>query len=119
MKASELRIGNFVQLNTNITQVDVIDYNQIIATEFGLIELKYIKPIQLTEELLIKFGGILDYEDDSYVFGNFAVSVNKKSEAIMFFKDEQISEFNYVHQLQNLYFALTGEELILKQLQND
>jgi hypothetical protein len=74
-----------------------------------------IDPIPLTEEWLLKFGGILDYEDNSYIFGNFAVSVNKKSEAIMFFKDEQIAEFNYLHQLQNLYFALTGEEIVIKE----
>ena len=114
MKVNELRIGNFVQLNTNITQVDVIDYNQIIATEFGLIELKYIKPIPLTEEWLLKFGF---YKNDEL----FTIEWNEFSFSIFDFDNGKFAinnSFNYVdiiyvHQLQNLYFALTGEELII------
>ena len=113
MKANELRIGNWISLNGNSTQVDVIDYKQVIATDFGLVELKFIQPIPLTEEWLLKLGAQLDEEDDSFVFtdSGFYVSVNENSEALFFFKNEELCEFNYVHQLQNLYFALTNEEL--------
>jgi hypothetical protein len=31
---------------------------------------------------------------------------------LLFWKGTQIKNINYVHQLQNLYFSLTGEELI-------
>ena len=112
MKASELRIGNFVQLNINITQVDVIDYNQIIATEFGLIELNYIKPIALTEEWLLKFG--FEKDRNGYFLGILSFSITKNNKFMICINDSPIQTIcNYVHQLQNLYFALTGEELII------
>jgi hypothetical protein len=115
MKAEELRIGNWVAINDNIYQVDVIDYNQVIEIERGIVELKYVQPIPLTEEWLLRFGSVIDREDDSYVFkSGFYISVNDKSEAILFFGGNELCEFNYVHQLQNLYYALTGEELKLK-----
>ena len=112
LRASELRIGNYVQLNTNITQVDVIDYNQIIATEFGLIELKYIKPIPLTEEWLLKFG----FETDNIEWWNGIISIGIYKDGLFYCPTGKISlrigkEIQYVHQLQNLYFALTGKEL--------
>jgi len=125
MKASDLRIGNWIidyEAEPNKTiywQVETIEYlNTTLGVRFRNKSSwtceEFIEPIPLTEEWLLKFGGILDREDDSYVFKHFAVSVNEKSEAIMFFQDEEIAEFNYVHQLQNLYFALTGEELTFK-----
>lgn len=125
MRINELRIGNFVEIETHTKVCEVIEIKQkslrvsYIRSDNGMvhnsiIEIDRIKPILLTQKILISLGGILDWEDDTYVFGNFAVSVNKKSEALMFFKDEQIAEFNYLHQLQNLCFALTNEELYFK-----
>ena len=125
LRAAELRIGNFVQLNNNITQVDVVDYNQIIATEFGLIELKYIKPIPLTEEWLLKFGfKKQDYKMSGcsiYKLGNIIImnSFRDNGRKDMGITVEGISpptwslaNLYFIHHLQNLYFALTGEELI-------
>lgn len=125
MKANELRLGNWVSLNGNSTQVDVIDYNQIIATELGLIELKFIKPIPLTEEWLSKFG----FNTDKVTFGihvdnirfrlfqiNASCSYNDNENeftvTVYQYKYRiEICRIKYVHQLQNLYFALTNEEL--------
>ena len=122
IKSSELRIGNLVEIDNHTKVCEVIEIKEkslrvsYIRSDNGMvhnpiIEIDRIKPISIIEEWLLKFNGILDQEDDSYVFKHFAVSVNEKSEAIMFFQDEEIAEFNYVHQLQNLYFALTNEEL--------
>jgi hypothetical protein len=75
------------------------------------------EPIPLTEEWLIKFGFTEEYrskmhstfytENLSYYFWY----ENKRQYAS--FKGTDIV-CQYVHQLQNLYFALTGEELTLK-----
>ena len=123
IKANELRINNYVYINENIKQVDVIDYNQVIATESGLIELKYIKPIPLTEEWLLKFGFGIDKDYDDTFFNNIALE-----QAVILYNtkyklftletdrgDEIQIECEYVHQLQNLYFALTNEELKIKE----
>ena len=112
MKATELRLmnliynkqGNTVYVNTN--HLTILLYG--IENEF--------KPIPLTEEWLLKFGFEFDEEDDGYQKGKYKVSVS--DEGCLFFINigyypEEIAEFNYVHQLQNLYFALTNEELIL------
>ena len=108
MKASELRIGNLVYDNLGGTlKIKGISLES---------DLSHIKPIPLTEEWLLKFGFEFDEEDDAYQKGKYKVLVS--DEGCLFFIDvgyyfEEIAEFNYVHQLQNLYFALTNEELIL------
>ena len=79
------------------------------------------EPILLTEEWLLKFNIKQDewFCDNSYklshnkLFENYDVSVcNVNKTNIVCFADVK-----YVHQLQNLYFALTGEELkVLKEI---
>lgn len=78
----------------------------------------YINPINLTEEWLTKFGFEEDAESkswsilttlDKYDY-QFEVS-NKYQE--YFQPDFARMDIKYVHELQNLYFALTGVELQL------
>jgi len=75
--------------------------------------LENIEPIPLTEEWLLKFG----FEIKQGRFGNeywgkinLYTSSDKK---IVFCFDGYLKGIKYVHQLQNLYFALTGNELTL------
>jgi hypothetical protein len=80
-------------------------------------------PIPLTEEWLLKFGFKKDL-DGSFVFGLLSMFKDKRlkqnvyiyTESTQSLSDGQWVVINdlklqYVHQLQNLYFALTGEEL--------
>ena len=112
MKASELRIGNWCSDNA---------YNDFkITIEHLLIlhkgeDIQRIHPIPLTEEWLVKFGFekdvddlVLDINTVFFVFYNDGEFVRLKSNHL-----ETITSIQYVHQLQNLYFALTGEELNL------
>ena len=116
LQSKDFRIGNFIRFNNKpqriiFADIEYMEYNQFHKNAIG-----EILPIEITKRWLEDLGGILNHEDDSYIFKHFAVSVNEKSEALMFFKDEEIAEFNYIHELQNLYFALTGEELELKNV---
>ena len=106
MNANELRIGNIILVTAmtnrynNETKVIIVDSHQ-----FELCE-KYPEkhnPIPLTEEWLLKFDckKIWVFE----IFGD-----NKRGFHISTEYGEWIF-LKYVHQLQNLYFALTGEEL--------
>jgi hypothetical protein len=77
------------------------------------------KPIPLTEEWLLKLGlkkiGIWTFSlnlvgnlDLIYYLGEKGWSIGLKSYS-------DFSNLKYVHQLQNLYFALTGKELTIKE----
>lgn len=73
------------------------------------------KPIPLTEEWLFKFG----YKKVNTLYDTTEVFEKKLSYTI-YFRSGVLSfsfstqEIKYVHQLQNLYFALTNEELKFK-----
>jgi len=101
MKANELRIGNLVY-NPNLKEVRTLDILDIRDyAEQRLI--KDFEPIPLTEEWLVKFG-LMSIKTELGFWNN--------GDAIYFsYGFEKSIELKYVHQLQNLYFALTGEEL--------
>jgi hypothetical protein len=124
MEASELRIGNLVYVSDNetniifkeITPINIHNLMHLTGWDKSPIDIEF-EPIPLTEEWLIKFGFTEEYrskmhstfytENLSYYFWY----ENKRQYAS--FKGTDIV-CQYVHQLQNLYFALTGEELTLK-----
>jgi hypothetical protein len=107
MKANELRINNWVHRDSAFNTPLGLDL-QITADSIKNAE-KY-SPIPLTEEWLLKFGfdrNILNANHNDIIYyseNNIAIKgmlgMVKPSQCI------------YVHQLQNLYFALTNEELI-------
>ena len=74
------------------------------------------KPIPLTEEWLIKFGFSRDGSYWSHRHLNI-LTVEKigGGEMLMTPNRKYALELKHVHQLQNLYFALTGEELTTKK----
>lgn len=118
LKANELRIGNLIEINAPIT-------NKIIVVDvYHISELKknkdFFKPIPLTEEWLFKFGFEKRKERDNFYYFGFGKNPITKDWilCLKYFKDENIFFFmngfhiiKYVHQLQNLYFALTNKEL--------
>lgn len=118
MDAKELRIGNWVQrlkedgtllMYYNVVKLRDIDGSNEIN---GLID--YFMPISLEKLWLDKFGfkrtkndcgwryRSLHITDGGNIKGPYGTLIVKKG------------IIRYVHQLQNLYFALTGEELQLK-----
>lgn len=77
-------------------------------------------PIPLTEEWLVKFGfvqTIIGFECSNEYFP-FSIEVNSLGLAELqmeFYGGRQYRKIiKHVHQLQNIYFALTGEELTHK-----
>lgn len=124
MKASELRIGNFI--HTNIIQQVSIETLDFLLND-AIPDMSAIQPIPLTEEWLIKFG--FERSDSinkspSFFFkyvGASELHINPENGVVWIERRENVFKFNnpvlieYVHQLQNLYFALTGEELTVKE----
>ena len=119
MKATELRIGNLVNYDTAEGDVftNVIDWQDLkwLSEDeqgFNLVH----NPIPLTEEWLLKFA----FESDEIEWWNGILSIGICKEGLRYLPTEKINfrvgiVLQYVHQLQNLYFALTNEELTLKK----
>ena len=111
IQANELRIGNIL---FNAGGLAVTTTAQTISD----LDLKLIvrKPIPLTEEWLLKAGfefkGKRISKDWFYLWND----ENRIVFALAEMQDETGTylEIKYVHQLQNLYFALTGKELEFK-----
>jgi hypothetical protein len=129
LSANEFRLGNLVYYHIEDKmderkewdEVSPIDYDDLRCFVEYEDNSEY-KPIPLTEERLLKFGfekrGHVKFLGEAYqrfVLGrNGIYSVNEIA-YIYEINDHDLCEIKYAHQLQNLYFALTGEELSLKQ----
>ena len=118
MEARELRIGNWVNTMKGHRQCidvmcDCVNFEDIERDIFDNID-----PIPLTEEWLVRFGLKLNPNHTAFHIKGMQFEIPSM---IGGFYDneygldkESVIELNYVHSLQNLYFALTGEELELK-----
>lgn len=119
MKANEIRLGNlFKCYNFDLTIGSINkEYVGHITNEGGFL-ITDLEPIPLTEEWLVKFGFYESETNGEYWLPKLAF-IKKNEYGFFVYKIRkgltEISKFQYVHQLQNLYFALTGEELTLKE----
>lgn len=127
MKLKELRIGNWVFDDENKPcQISLLTSEKRDAYEGEVPEFQIeykesenifvsdvINPIPLTEEWLLKFGFFSHENRPRPVYGNNSFIYFYKQDGI-FWSDlmHGTIEIKYVHQLQNLYHALTGKELI-------
>lgn len=139
MNKRDLRVGNLVEILTSNKQIN------LPTGQFGIIEeireekvkirlrnessdvvyvfnRKYdtIRPILITEELLLKFGLKPNqwFCSNSYCVvedktGDIHYGWCMKTQNSLHTKEIEFGYFKYVHQLQNLYFALTFDELKL------
>lgn len=68
--------------------------------------------IPITEELLFKIGG---YSWDNKIMINHSIDFcehpSKNGSLVCFIRSFSHGQIKFLHQLQNLYFSLTGEEL--------
>lgn len=125
IRASELRINNIVEADGIIQRVYRIWQNgaELVEQEDGDDDLDYhendIYPVKLTEEYLLKFGFEITKQtkEDNNIWTFIGSECKFELEQIIDFHlyDNMCfgTQINYVHQLQNLYFALTNEELLL------
>lgn len=117
INANELRLGNALEYlvedcvdNSSEWMLNIVDAADIVdAASNESIFNKYYQPIPITPEILEKCGFVRNSLMDSYELGKYSVRYS-----MMYYEGHEVSELNtckYLHQLQNLYFALTGEEL--------
>jgi hypothetical protein len=117
IQANELRIGNWIKHdpsyveNQNFIVSDIRTHRE--KTVNG-IEIDDCSPIPLTEKILLKCGAQMQIDKNRFILSGYD---------IYFFTDKIVFNPNSstisvvlksVHQLQNLYFALTAKELEFK-----
>lgn len=125
LRTTELRIDNLVNYTTakgdvllNVIEWEDLKWLSEDEQGFNLVH----NPIPLTEEWLLRFGFVKEFNADENSDSFYLKDCDDS-----FYIDYDNSWYigatsygylkgtHYVHQLQNLYFALTGEELTLKQ----
>lgn len=130
MNASELRVGNWVRHRGTNGKVQATYFEGVeLSDTYGLNEwnpvMAEVEPIPLTEEILFKCGFQVM---ESSSAKEFYIGINPVTKDWLFslvwlerpdlikapnapFYRNGAHTIYHVHQLQNLYFALTGEEL--------
>ena len=129
---------NYFYRLDNLKDVKVIwkKYDKANILEIGIeyptaiVDLDRLSGIELNEELLLKFGFIKD-ENGFYIKINEEwqyIELNDNSDEtenlfVGYITSEQMEKnqqepiflnyINYVHELQNLYYSLTGKELVV------
>jgi len=112
------KIGVVTQISDNFVWVD-----GNISNSYNLLT---IHPVSLTENILLKCG--FETKDDwwfnihIFEFSTLAISIKEKYGEITWspphdkrnFKVLEYPFLQYVHQLQNIYYSLTGKELEVK-----
>jgi len=133
MNAKELRIGNYheidpISITRTATHSLLVDGRAFAAiTSYGIHladegKLNF-KPIPLTDEWLYKLG--LELEDDNgddkyFQFKGHEYGVHSIDDNDFYFYKGQdfvstLKQIYWVHELQNLIFALTNKELTFQQ----
>jgi len=119
MKVNELRVGNLIKWGVHYCAVKSFTRSDInpevyIYTDktIGAIELSNFEPISITTEILEKAGFKKELVKGSltnhwYRLGEISYNESHKG----WWLRGRIKNINYVHQLQNLIFAFSDEEL--------
>lgn len=128
MKVNELRVDNYVHYFNQ----DMLDSSGIVQVSLlDIDDYQFFEPLPLTEELLLKCGfqsllddpectGIKTKSGQYVIINNDNVVLEimfgflKDGSVLVHLNDCDFENCKYLHQLQNLYFALTGEELDVK-----
>ena len=127
MKSKDLRIGNLVEIYKE-RQLVVINYIDselsLLSFEgFDLWDLDKTYPVLLKEKWLINLGFELKEDEGDVKYYEKNIIGIKMDDCLDFYLYIKlynsnsyflIKQLEVVHELQNLYFALTGEELELK-----
>lgn len=115
IEVKELRIGNYVQPKNNSGKEATIgtvfaigSYLVSVNGNNNQYDYHQIEPVQITEDILSKCKFVKREWDDTVVYYNPLMGLDA------YFRLNRVGydvEVKYLHQLQNLYFDLTGKEL--------
>jgi hypothetical protein len=110
MKANELRIENWYDHNGIPKQATPNTIEEVWESERS-----WCKPIPLTEEWLLKLGA--KKFDAGFVIDRFRLLYRSEYGyyyVINKYTNEYFSKVEFVHEWQNLFFAMNNQELIIQ-----
>jgi len=125
MEITEFRIGNLIKVKDKIVTINSLSadgYNHYVD-DYGHFpiccweKISESSPILLTEEWFFKFGfkrlnyALVGPATDSYLHPEVSIWNPPGDEEFRLNDTVHCPIIVFVHQLQNLYFALTGQEL--------
>lgn len=129
LKGQELRIGNLVYFNGNHNEIGVVSeimkngLTKVATYKIAInhrVDIYYdvyrLKPIKPTKEVLTKMGFFIVEVNGTFeaTLPNFRYSVQTAKDYDGFFfcdGETVLTNFNYLHELQNLVFVLGQREL--------
>jgi hypothetical protein len=113
----ELRIGNCLSFDGNV-RVSEIHSDGFWCTDSDGCTYKSkwaeIEPIKLSDEILKKVGFVRKKTIDRLYWHKSYIKIDKSGDSYFYVTGLNITEVKSFHQLENLYFAITGKELGLE-----
>lgn len=127
IKPNELRLGNFAYTNTEGKMCGIC-FRAVQIKNYAKQYVDSLEPIPITKEWLEWLGICVTQSEDGLTHGieiEHRIKIDKKTLLVVWtnpleveichYYSEQttlMDHIRYIHQLQNLYFALTGQELV-------
>jgi len=117
---THLRLGNYVMDEDSVVMITELTSKHANHSQAFNCPYDDLEPIPLTPEILEKCGFEKNEDgDDGYYYdlsanGILFIEGDKKGYCEVFLDMIEEVRVRYLHQLQNLYFSLTGQELNVK-----
>lgn len=117
MEGKELRIGNFVMCrNFPVFGHDIaVDWSVAQVSAEGIAIADKFEPIPITDEWLIKLGFEKSDSSSNCMKKTNGYKFDFAGGEVLYLDSVRLKHIKYIHQLQNLYFALGGDELLLQE----
>jgi hypothetical protein len=131
MESRELRIGNIVNCEYHYNdcpnpkkfnapiEIESIRRDSVTLSTFQDVEIEYLSGIPLTEEWLLFFGGKEIGFEWQFKIGEFTMCFEKRNDKFYYTGGEGVQmsrNIEFVHDFQNLVYALEGIELTAQEL---
>jgi hypothetical protein len=116
IEAKELMQGNWVDIPNGVDRFYIkvhSIYPSAIGTAMGTIMYREVQPIHLLPDILEKAGFVKVNHIHGYTFFSHEKSKISVYEHKTQYMGYGVFHAKYVHQLQNLYYSLTGTELTI------
>ena len=115
MKVNDLRIGNYI-FNPNTKEVKQVDIDTLIEIDKGAVYYG----IYISDKWLDKLGFWHDISNKEYGLDDVRLYIDTDAYGLPQYVNEWVFEYGlndivnikYVHQLQNLFYAICGYELV-------